>query len=153
MSLVEASMDASGMRFAIVASRWNEFVTERLVEGALRAFRMHGEPAVDVVWVSGSWEIPIAALSAAESGASGVVCIGCILQGATTHAQQLSNGVAAALGDLTVRTGVPMTWGVLTCATQEEAIERAGMKLGNKGEEAALAAVEAASIRAKLRAK
>jgi 6,7-dimethyl-8-ribityllumazine synthase len=76
MSLIEASMDAKGMRFAIVASRWNEFVTERLVDGALRAFRMHGEPEVDVVWVSGSWEIPIAALSAAESGVSGVVCIG-----------------------------------------------------------------------------
>ena len=153
MSLVEASMDASGLRFAVVASRWNEFVTERLVEGALRAFRMHGEPSVDVVWVSGSWELPIAALSAAQSGVAGVVCIGCILQGATTHARQLSNGVAAALGDLTVRTGVPMTWGVLTCATQEEAIERAGMKLGNKGEEAALAAIEAASVRAKLLAK
>jgi 6,7-dimethyl-8-ribityllumazine synthase len=151
MSLIEASMDAKGMRFAIVASRWNEFVTERLVDGALRAFRMHGEPEVDVVWVSGSWEIPIAALSAAESGVSGVVCIGCILQGATTHAQQLSNGVASALSDLTLRTCVPMTWGVLTCATQEEAIERAGMKLGNKGEEAALAAIEAASVRGKLR--
>lgn len=111
---------------------------------------MHGEPEVDVVWVSGSWEIPIAGLAAAQSGVDGVVCIGCILQGATTHAQQLSNGVSAALCDLTIRTGVPMTWGVLTCATQEEAIERAGMKLGNKGEEAALAAIEAASVRQKL---
>ena len=150
MSLIEASMDASGKRFAIVASRWNEFVTERLVEGALRAFRMHGEPTVDVAWVPGSWEIPMAALAAAQARVDGVVCVGCILQGATTHAQQLSNGVAAALGDLTIRTGVPMTWGVLTCATQEEAIERAGMKLGNKGEEAALAAIEAASVRSKL---
>jgi 6,7-dimethyl-8-ribityllumazine synthase len=111
---------------------------------------MHGEPDVDLVWVSGSWEIPIAALAAAQSGVSGVVCVGCILQGATTHAQQLSNGVAAALGGLTIKTGIPMTWGVLTCATPEEAIERAGMKLGNKGEEAALAAIEAASVRAKL---
>jgi 6,7-dimethyl-8-ribityllumazine synthase len=92
-----------------------------------------------------------AALAAAESGVSGVVSIGCILQGATTHAQQLSTGVASALSDLTLRPGVPRTWGVLTCATQEEAIERAGRKLGNKGEEAALAAIEAASVRAKLR--
>ena len=143
-------MDASGLRFAVVASRWNEFVTERLVDGALRAFRTHGDPEVEVVWVPGTWEVPIAALSAAQVGVDGIVCIGCILQGATTHAQQLSNGVAAALSDLTLRTGVPMTWGVLTCATQEEAIERAGMKLGNKGEEAALAAIEAASVRAKL---
>jgi len=148
--VIEGNMDASGLRFAVVASRWNEFVTERLVEGALRAFRMHGQPNVEVVWVSGAWEIPIAALSATRAGVNGVVCIGCILQGATIHAQQLSNGVAAALGELTLRTGVPMTWGVLTCATQEEAIERAGMKLGNKGEEAALAAIEAASVRAQL---
>jgi 6,7-dimethyl-8-ribityllumazine synthase len=150
MSRIEASMNAGGMRFAIVASRWNEFVTERLVEGALRAFRMHGGPEAEVVWVSGSWEIPVAALAAARSGTTAVVCIGCILQGATTHAQQLSNGVASAIAELTLRTGVPMTWGVLTCATQEEAIERAGMKMGNKGEEAALAAIEAASVRNKL---
>lgn len=143
-------MDASGLRFAVVASRWNEFVVDRLVEGAQRAFRMHGDPEVEVVWVPGSWEIPIAALSAARAGFDGVVCVGCILQGATTHAQQLSNGVASALGELTLRTGVPMTWGVLTCATQEEAIARAGMKLGNKGEEAALAAIEAASVQAQL---
>lgn len=150
MSRVEASMDASGKRFAVVASRWNEFVVESLVEGALRAFRMHGEPEVQVVWVPGSWEIPGAALAAINAGFDGVACVGCILQGATTHAQQLSNGVAAALGELTIRTGTPVTWGVLTCETQEEAIERAGMKLGNKGEEAALAAIEAASIREKL---
>lgn len=148
--MIEGKMDASGMRFAAVASRWNELVTERLVEGALRAFRMHGQPNVNVVWVSGSWEIPIASLAAANSGVDGVVCIGCILQGATIHAQQLSNGVASALSELTLRTGVPMTWGVLTCSTQEEAIERAGMKLGNKGEEAGLAAIEAASVRAQL---
>jgi 6,7-dimethyl-8-ribityllumazine synthase len=148
--VIEASMDASGLRFAVVASKWNEYVTERLVDGALRAFRMHGEPSVEVVWVPGTWEVPIAALAAAKNEVDGVVCIGCILQGATTHAQQLSNGVAAAIGELTMRTGVPMTWGVLTCSTQEEAIERAGMKLGNKGEEAALAAIEAASVRAKL---
>jgi 6,7-dimethyl-8-ribityllumazine synthase len=111
---------------------------------------MQGEPQCEVVWVSGSWEIPIAALASAKSGVDGVVCVGCILQGATIHAQQLSNGVAAALGELTLRTGVPMTWGVLTCATQEEAIERAGMKLGNKGEEAAFAALEMASVQAQL---
>ena len=151
--MIEASMDASGLRFAVIASRWNEFVTERLVDGALRAFRMHGDPEVEVVWVPGTWEVPIAALSAAQVEVDGIVCIGCILQGATTHAQQLSNGVAASLSDMTLRTGVPMTWGVLTCATQEEAIERAGMKLGNKGEEAALAAIEAASVRAKLLSK
>jgi 6,7-dimethyl-8-ribityllumazine synthase len=148
--VIEGNMNAAGLRFAVVASRWNEFVVERLVEGAHRAFRMHGEPEVEVIRVSGSWEIPIAALSAARAGYDGIACLGCILQGATTHAQQLSNGVAGALSDLTLRTGVPITWGILTCATQEEAIERAGMKLGNKGEEAALAAIEAASIRVQL---
>lgn len=143
-------MDASGKRFAVVASRWNEFVVERLVEGALRAFRTHGDPPVEVIWVPGSWEIPGAALTAVRAGVDGVVCVGCILQGTTIHAQQLSNGVAAALADITLRTGTPATWGVLTCASQEEAIERAGMKLGNKGEEAALAAIQASSVHSRV---
>ncbi|MCW5945699.1 MAG: 6,7-dimethyl-8-ribityllumazine synthase [Fimbriimonadales bacterium] len=147
--MIEGQLDASGGKFYIVAARWNEFVVKELVAGAERAFRMHGGSA-EVVWVPGTWEIPVAALSISKSGADAIVCVGCILQGATTHAQQLSNFVAAALVDISTRTGIPITWGVLTCATQEEAIERAGMKLGNKGEEAANAAIEMASLASQL---
>jgi 6,7-dimethyl-8-ribityllumazine synthase len=147
--MIEAKLDATGMRFAIVASRWNEFVTKQLADGAERGIRMLGGES-EVVWVPGTWEIPIAALECAKAGYEGVVCVGCILQGATNHAQQLSNQTAAALAEIAIRTGLPVTWGVLTCATQEEAIERAGMKLGNKGEEAARAAIEMASLRKRL---
>lgn len=150
--MIEGKLDASGKHFYIVASRWNEFVVKELVVGAERAFRMHGGTA-EVVWVPGTWEIPVTALSLirSQNGADAIVCVGCILQGATIHAQQLSNMVASSLIDISARTGVPITWGVLTCATQEEAIERAGMKRGNKGEEAALAAIEMASLRSHLK--
>lgn len=140
-------MNAEGRKFAIVASRWNEFVTRQLVEGAERAFRMHGAGGVPVVWVSGTWELPVAAAHFAKQSFDGIVCVGCILQGATIHASQLSNQVAASLADIALRTHVPITWGVLTCETQGEAIERAGMKLGNKGDEAARAAIELASVK------
>ncbi len=144
---IEAVLNAEGFRLPIVASRWNEFITAQLVEGAARALRMHGLEDPEVVWVPGTWEIPIVAHRLLEEGADGVVCVGCILQGATIHAAQLSNAVAAALADLSLRMAKPITWGVLTCATQEEAIERAGMKMGNKGEEAALALLEVVCLR------
>lgn len=140
---VEAVLRAEGLRIPIVAARWNELVTERLVAGAERALRMHGLDDPEVFWVSGTWEVPVVAHSLIEEGADAVVCVGCILQGDTIHAQQLSNSVAAALAELTLRTGAPISWGILTCATTEEALERAGMKKGNKGAEAALAALEA----------
>lgn len=148
---IEGVMDAQGKRFAIVAARWNEYVVKQLLEGAERAFRAHGLQSPDVAWVPGTWEVPMAALEFAKQGFDGVVCLGCILQGATIHATQLSNGVSAAIADISLKTGVPVTWGVLTCSTQEEAIERAGMKLGNKGEEAALAAIEMASVTEQIR--
>ncbi|MCH8275619.1 MAG: 6,7-dimethyl-8-ribityllumazine synthase [Armatimonadetes bacterium] len=143
---IEGRMTAAGKRFTVIASRWNEFVTRQLVDGALRALRQNGAQEPDVVWVPGTWEMPIAAARAAQSGADAVICVGCILQGATGHARQLSNLVAGALADLSLRAKVPVTWGVLTCETQEQAIERAGMKLGNKGEQAALAAIEITSV-------
>lgn len=146
---IEAVLNAEGLRIPIVAARWNEFVTERLVAGAERALRMHGLDDPEVFWVSGTWETPVQAHALIEEGADAVICVGCILQGDTIHAQQLSNSVAATIAELSLRTGVPITWGILTCQTQEEAIERAGMKKGNKGEEAALAALEAACQRRK----
>ncbi|MER3413440.1 MAG: 6,7-dimethyl-8-ribityllumazine synthase [Armatimonadota bacterium] len=140
---VEAVLNAEGFRIPIVAARWNELVTERLAAGAERALRMHGIHDPEVFWVSGTWEVPVLVHALIEEGADAVVCVGCVLRGDTIHAQQLSNSVAGAVADLMMRTGVPVTWGILTCATQEEALERAGLKKGNKGEEAALAAIEA----------
>lgn len=147
-------MDAKGKRFAIVVSRWNELITKELLEGALEAFKRHGDPEVDVVHVPGTWEIPVAvkALLSRSSGApDGVVALGCILQGQTPHAKLLSSDVGAALMGLQVDSGVPITWGILTPDTQEQALERAGLKHGNKGREAALAAIEMASVVARLR--
>lgn len=152
MKRTEATLDASGKRFVIVAARWNEFVVKQLVDGAEREFRMHGSPSIEVVWVPGTWEIPSAVDRAAESSPDGIVALGCILQGATIHAAQLSNQVAASLCEVSLRRGIPITWGVLTCDRQEEAIERAGMKLGNKGDEAARAAIELASVMCKVNA-
>lgn len=146
MNKTEATLSASGKRFVILASRWNEFVTKQLVEGAARAIKMHGGGEAEQVWVSGAWEMPIAAQYLARSRPAGIVAVGCILQGATAHASQLSNQLAASLCDVSLKAGVPITWGVLTCADQSEAIERAGMKLGNKGEEAAIAAIDLASV-------
>ncbi len=144
--VIEARLDASSKKFAIVASRWNEHITKLLVEGAQRALRMHGGGEADVIWVSGSWEIPIAALKAIRSDYDAVICVGCILQGATIHATQLSNNVCSALADIMIKCEKPLTWGIITADTQEEALERAGMKLGNKGEEAARAAIEMCDV-------
>lgn len=141
-------MDAKGKRFAIVVSRWNELITKELLEGALDEFARHGDPEVEIVHVPGTWEIPVAAaaLVRAKSKPDGVVALGCILQGATTHAQLLGSDVGAALMNLQVESLVPISWGILTPETQDQAMERAGMKLGNKGREAALAAMEMAGV-------
>lgn len=141
-------MDATGKRFAVVVSRWNEFVTKQLLEGALDEFERHGQPEVEVVHVPGTWEIPgaIQALLKGKKGPHAVVALGCILQGETPHAKLLGGEVSSALMALQTSSGVPIAWGVLTPDTAEQAIDRAGMKHGNKGREAALAAIEMASV-------
>lgn len=136
-------MDASGKTIGVVVSRWNELVTKELLEGALDTLRDHGDPEVMVVRVPGSWEIPLAAKRLIEShGADGVVALGCILQGETAHAKLLAGDVASALMGLQMASGKPVSWGVLTPDTAEQALDRAGLKHGNKGREAALAVVE-----------
>lgn len=142
-------MDASDKRFAIIVSRWNELITKELLEGALDTLRQYGDPEVEVLKVPGTWEIPVAAktlLSRSHSRPDAIVALGCILQGQTTHAKLLGSDVSAALMNLQVSTGVPIAWGILTPDTQEQALERAGMKHGNKGREAALAAIEMANL-------
>jgi 6,7-dimethyl-8-ribityllumazine synthase len=150
---IEGTQTASGFRFAIVVSRYNDFVTERLQAGALAAFAAAGvrPDDVTVVVVPGAFEIPIAAQRAAESGGyDAVVCLGCVIRGATPHFEYIASAVASGLTSASAATGVPMTFGVLTTNSVEEAIERAGEGPSNKGYEAAAAAVQMASVVAQL---
>lgn len=147
MKTLEGVLDASGKTVGIVVSRWNELITKQLLEGALDTLRKCGDPEVVVVHVPGTWEIPpVAKELASKRKVDGVVALGCILQGATPHAGLLAGDVGSALMAIQVETGVPIAWGVLTPETQEQALERTGMKLGHKGREAALAVVESMSV-------
>jgi 6,7-dimethyl-8-ribityllumazine synthase len=147
---IEGSLNAEGKRFAVVVSRFNSFITERLLDGALLALRQAGANANDitVVRVPGAFEIPSASRQLAASGKyDAIVCIGCLLRGGTLHYEVIANEVTRGIGQSAQETGVPHAFGVLTCDTLEQAIDRAGLKAGNKGYEAGLAAVEVASLR------
>lgn len=153
MTTLEGSSTASGLRFAIVVARFNDFVTERLLAGALEALSAAGVPAADVTTlrVPGSFEIPIAAQRAAETGRfAGVVCLGCLIRGATPHFEYISAAVAHGLTSAAAATGIPMAFGVLTTNSAEEALERAQPGPANKGWEAAMAAVEMATLLGRL---
>ena len=146
---VAGTLQAEGKRFAIVVARFNSFITGRLLDGALLALRQSGAAKDDitVVHVPGSFEIPAAARQLAESGKyHAIVCIGCLLRGGTLHYEVIANEVTRGVGQSAQETGVPHAFGVLTCDTLEQAIDRAGLKAGNKGYEAGLAAVEMASL-------
>ena len=150
---LEASLNAAGKRFAIVVSRFNSFITERLLDGALQALRQCGAAPDDitVVHVPGAFEIPGAARQLAETKRyHAIVCIGCVLRGDTLHYEVIANEVARGVGQSAQETGVPHAFGVLTCDTLEQAIDRAGLKAGNKGFEAGLTAVEMACLRDKV---
>jgi len=152
---IHGELKADGLRFAIVVSRFNSFITERLLAGALDALARTGAASgqIDVVRVPGSFEIPIAAKKLAESGQyNAVICIGCILRGETTHYDYVCSEAARGIQLAQMDTGVPMAFCVLTCDTLEQAIDRAGLKGGNKGFEAGLAAVEMASLTRKISA-
>ena len=141
-------MDAAGRRVAIVVSRWNELVTKELLAGALDELRRYGDPEVTVVHVPGTWEVPpvVARLLTSVEKPDAVVALGCILQGQTPHAAILGGDVGGALMALQVEHQVPVAWGILTPDTQEQGLDRAGLKMGNKGREAALAAIETMSV-------
>jgi len=140
--------------YAIVVARWNELVTRRMLEGAIDTFGRHGveESRLTVVWVPGSFEIPLAADQLARSGKyAAVCCLGAVIQGETTHDQYINQQVAAGIMQAGREHGVPVTFGVLTCQNMEQAQDRAGGKAGNKGREAALAAIEMANLLDKLK--
>ncbi len=146
----EATLQGKGKKFALVVSRFNSFITERLLEGALLAMRHAGAEKKDleVVRVPGAFEIPSAARALAESGNyDAVVCLGCLLRGGTLHYEVIANEVTRGVGQSAQETGVPHGFGVLTCDTLEQAIDRAGLKSGNKGYEAAMAAVEMVNLK------
>jgi 6,7-dimethyl-8-ribityllumazine synthase len=150
---VEGDLSAAGMKFAVVVARWNAVVTERLLEGALDALLRSGAKRADieVIRVPGAWEIPSAARSVANAGrVDAIVALGCLLRGETAHYEAIYNEVARGLGQSQQETGIPHSFGVLTCETLEQALNRAGIKAGNKGFEAATAAIEMVSLGRKL---
>ncbi|RDI94937.1 6,7-dimethyl-8-ribityllumazine synthase [Meiothermus sp. QL-1] len=144
-----ANLIGTGLRFALVVSRWNHLVTERLLHGAVEALVAHGvaEDDLEAAWVPGSFELPLAARRMAQSARfDAVVALGCLIRGATDHYHFIAGSVTSALQHAMLETGVPIAFGVLTTDTLEQALERAGSKAGNKGAEAALAALEMAQL-------
>jgi 6,7-dimethyl-8-ribityllumazine synthase len=150
---VEGDLSAAGMKFAIVVARWNAVITDRLLEGALDALLRSGakRAEIEVVRVPGAWEIPGAARLIANLGkVDAIVTLGCLLRGETAHYEAIYNEAARGIGQSQQETGIPHSFGVLTCETLEQALNRAGIKAGNKGFEAAVAAIEMVSLRRKL---
>ena len=150
---VEGGMSAEGMRFAVITTRWNTVVTDRLLQGALDCLRRSGAAMrdIEVVRVPGAWEIPNAARTIAELGkVDAIVTLGCLLRGETAHYEAIYTEVARGIGQSQQETGVPHSFGVLTCETLEQALDRAGLKAGNKGFEAASAAIEMVHVNRKL---
>ena len=153
---VEGSLNAHGMCFGVVVSRWNSFITERLLQGALDALRRSGcrEEDITVVRVPGAFEIPSQARTLANSKKyDAIVTLGCLIRGETTHYEHISTEVTRGIGQSAQETGVPHTYGVLTCENLEQALDRAGLKAGNKGFEAAISAVEMVSLQHKTRGR
>ena len=151
--IIEGKLDAKGLRVGLLVSRFNSFVSDRLVEGAVDALLRHGgeKEDVSVVRVPGAFEIPPAAKKMAESGRyDAIVCLGAVIRGATPHFEYVSAEVAKGVASVSIDSGVPVTFGVLTTDTIEQAIERAGTKAGNKGSEAAAGAIEMVNLMAQL---
>jgi len=145
----EGSLIATGLKFALVVSRFNDFITSKLLEGALDALRRHGaeEEDCDVYRTPGAFEIPLVAQQIARSGRyDAVICLGAVIRGDTPHFQYIASEVTKGVAQVALATGVPVAYGVITPDTLEQAIERAGTKAGNKGAQAALSAVEMVNL-------
>ena len=145
----EGKLLAEGLRFGIVVSRFNEFITKKLLDGALDALARHGAATeqIAVAWVPGTFEIPVVAQKMASSGGyDAVICLGALIRGATPHFEYLAAEVTKGIAQIALGTGVPTIYGVITADTIEQAIERAGTKAGNKGFDAAETAIEMANV-------
>jgi 6,7-dimethyl-8-ribityllumazine synthase len=151
---IQGNLSAAGRSFGVVASRFNDFIVRPLLDGALDAIVRHGGDLgeVDVVWVPGSYEIPLAAKQLALSGRyDAIICLGAVIRGATAHFDYVAGQAASGISSAALETNVPVIFGVITTETIEQAIERAGTKLGNKGFEAAVAAIEMADLMPRIR--
>ena len=154
MTTFSGQRRGEGLRVALVCSRFNELVTERLLNGASEGLLRHGvdEGSITIAWVPGAFELPLVALRLASSGEyDAVVCLGAVIRGATAHFDYVAGGAATGIASLALETGIPVIFGIITTETIEQAIERAGTKMGNKGFEAAVSAIEMADLMSKLR--
>ena len=145
----EGTLVGEGLTFGVVVSRFNEFITTRLLEGARDAMARHGvkEEDVDIAWTPGSFEIPLIAKRMAESGRySAVICLGAVVRGGTPHFEYVAAEVSKGVAQVALQTGLPVIYGVITADTLEQAIERAGTKMGNAGFNAAVSAIEMANL-------
>lgn len=152
-NIIQGDLSARGLKFAIIASRFNDFITSRLMDGAIDALLRHGaaDSDIDIIKVPGSFEIPPVALTIARSGKyNAIICLGAVIRGATPHFEYVSAEVSKGVAAVSMETGMPVIFGVLTTDTIEQAIERAGTKSGNKGWEAALSAIEMANLMKRL---
>lgn len=152
-NVYEGHLDSTGLKFGIIVSRFNSFITTKLLDGALDAIKRHGGDLdqVDVVWVPGAFETPGIAKQLAESGRyDAIICIGAVIRGATPHFDYVAAESAKGIANVSLATGVPIIYGIITTDTIEQAIERAGTKSGNKGAEAAITAIEIANLRQKI---
>lgn len=150
MGVIEGKLDATGMRFCIIASRFNSFITDRLLGGAVGALGRHGANTVDdvdVVWVPGAFEISLCAHKVAATGKyDALICVGAVIRGETPHFDYICSEASRGVGSAMNQYGVPIAFGLLTTNTVEQAVDRAGAKMGNKGSEAAMTAIEMASL-------
>jgi 6,7-dimethyl-8-ribityllumazine synthase len=149
INVIEGQLVAKGMRFAIIASRFNEFISSKLMEGAIDALVRHdvSKEDITVCWVPGAFEMPVVAKKLAVTGAyDAIICVGAVIRGATSHFDYVANEVSKGIATVSLDTGVPISFGVLTTDNIEQAIERAGTKAGNKGFESAMAAIEMVSL-------
>jgi 6,7-dimethyl-8-ribityllumazine synthase len=146
---IEGKLDAGGLRFGIIVGRFNSFISERLLEGALDALTRHGaaDKGIDVARVPGAFEIPLTAQKMAATGKyDAIICLGAVIRGSTPHFDYVASEVSKGIAHVSLATGVPVAFGVLTTDTIEQAVERAGTKAGNKGFDAAMTAIETANL-------
>ncbi|OGW22189.1 MAG: 6,7-dimethyl-8-ribityllumazine synthase [Nitrospirae bacterium GWA2_46_11] len=153
MKIIEGELQAKDIKFGIIVSRFNDFITSRLLDGAVDALVRHGakEDDIEVVKVPGAFEIPLVAKKMAAKGSYGaVICLGTVIRGATPHFDYVASEVSKGIASASFETGVPIAFGVITSDTIEQAVERAGTKAGNKGWDAALTAIEMAQVLKKI---
>lgn len=149
MKTFEGDLIAKGLKFAIIVGRFNEFIGSKLLSGAMDGFKRHGveEENIDIIWVPGAFEIPLVAKKLAKTKKyDAVICLGAVIRGATPHFDYVSNEVSKGIANVSLETEIPVIFGVLTTDTIEQAIERAGTKVGNKGYDAAVSSIEMANL-------